>query len=323
MDVRVGPKQGWTPKNLNSRTVVLEKTLESPLDSREIKPVNPKENQPWIFIGKSDAKAEAPILWPPNVKSWLIRKDPDARKDWRQEEKGETEDEMVRQHRRLNGHEFDQTPGERENREAWRAAVHGVAKSQTGLSDWIATTKSGLSPRLPPSLLGTRFSCFPIIHPSYIRGFLQLWLEEVRGWRKRGEGFDRHWRCEMVRWEALDGGNLRSERVCGYWGRDEETRLWVSSVQSLSHVWLFATPWTASHQPPSPSPSPRLCFKSCPLSRWCHPTISSSVAPFSCPHSFPASETFPVIHCLHQVAKILELQLQYQSSQWIFRVDFL
>ena len=76
--------------------MVLEKTLESPLDSKKIKPVKPKENQPWIFIGKTDAEAEAPILWPPDVKSWLIGKAPDAGKDWRQEEKGTTEDEMVR-----------------------------------------------------------------------------------------------------------------------------------------------------------------------------------------------------------------------------------
>ena len=93
---------------------MLEKTLEGPLDSREIKPVNPKENQSWIFIGKSDAKAEAPILWPPDVKSWLIRKDPDARKDWRQEEKGETEDEMVGWHHWLNGHKFEPTLGDSE-----------------------------------------------------------------------------------------------------------------------------------------------------------------------------------------------------------------
>ena len=91
-------------------TVVLEKTLESPLDCKEIKPVNPKGNQSWIFIGRTDA--EAPILWPPDVKSQLIGKGPDARKDWRQEEKGMTEDEMVGWNHWLNGHEFKQTPGD-------------------------------------------------------------------------------------------------------------------------------------------------------------------------------------------------------------------
>ena len=88
--------------------MVLEKTLEGPLDSKEIKPVNPKENQSWIFTGRTDAEAEAPILWPPDVKSWLTGKDPDAGKDWRQE-KGMTEDEMVGWHHWLNGHEFEQT----------------------------------------------------------------------------------------------------------------------------------------------------------------------------------------------------------------------
>ena len=87
-------KEGWAPKNWCFQTVVLEKTLESPLDSKEIKSVNPKGNQPWIFIGRTDA--EAPILWPPDSKSRLIGKDPDAKKDWGQEEKRATEDEMVR-----------------------------------------------------------------------------------------------------------------------------------------------------------------------------------------------------------------------------------
>ena len=87
--------------------MVLEKTLESLLDTKEIKPVNPKENQPWIFIERTDAEAEAPILWPPDAKNWLIWKDPDAGEDWRQEEKRMTEDEMVGWHRWLNGHEFE------------------------------------------------------------------------------------------------------------------------------------------------------------------------------------------------------------------------
>ena len=92
-------------------TVVLEKTLESPLDCKEIKPVNPKGNQSWIFIGRTDAEAEAPILWQPDVKNWLIWKDPDAGKDWGQERKGMTEHVMVGWHHRLNGREFEQAPG--------------------------------------------------------------------------------------------------------------------------------------------------------------------------------------------------------------------
>ena len=91
--------------------VVLEKILKSPLDCKEIQPVHPKGNQSWIFIGKTDAEAETPILWTPDAKNWLLGKDPDAGKDWRQEEKGMTEDEMVGWHRWLDGHEFEQAPG--------------------------------------------------------------------------------------------------------------------------------------------------------------------------------------------------------------------
>ena len=100
-------KEIWSLKNWCLWTVVLEKTLESPLDCKEIQPVHPKGNQSWIFMGRTDAEAEAPILWPPDVKNWLIWKDPDAGKDWREEEKGMTEDEMVGWHYRLNGHEFE------------------------------------------------------------------------------------------------------------------------------------------------------------------------------------------------------------------------
>ena len=100
-------KEGWMPKNCCFWTVVLEKTLESSLDCKEIKSVNPKGYQPWIFIGRTDAEAEAPILWPPDVKRRLAGKDPDAGKDWRQEEKGTAEEEMVGWHHRLDGHEFE------------------------------------------------------------------------------------------------------------------------------------------------------------------------------------------------------------------------
>ena len=103
-------KESWVLKNWCFWTVVLEKTLESPLDCKEIQPVNPKGNQSWIFIGRTDAKAETSILWPHNAKNWLTGRDPDAGKDWRQEEKGMTEDEMVGCHHWLDGHEFEQTP---------------------------------------------------------------------------------------------------------------------------------------------------------------------------------------------------------------------
>ena len=104
----LGYKESWAPKNWCFWTVVLEKTLESPLDCKETKPINPKRNQSWIFIGRTDAEAETPILWPPDVKNWFTGKDPDAEKDWRQEEKRMTEDEMVGWHHRLDGHEFEQ-----------------------------------------------------------------------------------------------------------------------------------------------------------------------------------------------------------------------
>ena len=107
----LGYKESWGPKNWCFWTVVLEKTLESPLDSKEIKPVHPKGNQPWISIGRTDAEVETPILWPPDVKNWLIGKGPDAGKDWRQEEKGMTEDKMIGWHHRLDGHEFEWAPG--------------------------------------------------------------------------------------------------------------------------------------------------------------------------------------------------------------------
>ena len=100
-------KESWAPKNWCFWTVVLEKTVESPLDCKEMQPVHPKGSQSWIFIGRTDVEAETPILWPPDAKSWLIWKNPDAGKDWRQEEKEMTEGEMVGWHPLLDGHEFE------------------------------------------------------------------------------------------------------------------------------------------------------------------------------------------------------------------------
>ena len=104
MDVRVGLRRKRALKNWCFWTVVLQKTLESPLDCKEIQPVHPKGDQSWVFFGRNDAEAETPILWPTHVKSWLIRKDPDAGRDWGQEEKGMTEDEMAGWHHWINGH---------------------------------------------------------------------------------------------------------------------------------------------------------------------------------------------------------------------------
>ena len=128
-------KEGWVLNNWCFQTVVLEKTLESPLDSKQIKLVNPKGNQPWVFIGRTDA--EAPIFWPPDAKNWLIGKDPDAGKDWRQEEKG------WQRMRELDGITdsvnmsltiLQETV---KDREAWSAVVHGIPKSRMWLRDWV------------------------------------------------------------------------------------------------------------------------------------------------------------------------------------------
>ena len=188
-------KEGWALKNWCFWSVVLKKTLVSPLDSKEIKSVNFKGNQSWIFIGRTDVEAETPILWPPDAKSWLIGKDPDAGKDWRWE-KGMTEDEMVGWHCRLDGHEFECTPG--------------VDEGQGGLA------------------------------------------------------------------------------CCDSWGHNES--------ESRSVVSDSLRPHESKHtRPPRPSPTPGIHSDSRPSSPWCHPTISSSVVPFSSHlKSFPASVSFPM-----------------------------
>ena len=130
-------KEGWAPKTWCFWTVVPEKILECPLDCKEIKPVNPKGNQPWIFIGRTDA--EAPIFWPPDAKRWLTGKDADAGKGWRQKKKGVAEDgtDSITNTMDMNLSKPWETV---ENREAWHAIAHGVTKSQTWLSDWTTFT---------------------------------------------------------------------------------------------------------------------------------------------------------------------------------------
>ena len=146
--------ESWTAKKAEHWriwcfwTVVLERTLESPLDSKEIKPVNLNGNQPWILIGRTDA--EAPILWPPEVKSWLSGKDLDAGKNWGQEEM--TEDEIVGWHHCLNGHEFEQILGDGEGQGSLTCWLHGVTKSQTQPTERLNNEQHYM-----PGIIGTGF----------------------------------------------------------------------------------------------------------------------------------------------------------------------
>ena len=138
----------WAQKNWCFWTVVLEKTLESPLDCKEIQPVNSEVNQSWTFIGRNDADVETPVLWPPDAKSWLIWKDPDAGKHWGQEEKGTTQNEVVRWHHHLNGHGFGWTPEAGDGQAGLVSCSSWVAKSQTRMSNWTAITKVSITPWL-------------------------------------------------------------------------------------------------------------------------------------------------------------------------------
>ena len=135
MEVSVGLWRKLSPEDLMLLNCG-EKTLESPLNCKEIQPVHPKEDQSWIFIGRANAKAEVPILWPPDAKSWLIGKDPNVRKDWGQQEKGATENEMVGWHHRLNGHEFEQTLGDSEGQGSL-VCCSSWGRKQLDMTEWL------------------------------------------------------------------------------------------------------------------------------------------------------------------------------------------
>ena len=133
-------EERWVLKNWCFWTVVLEKTLESPLDCKEIQAVHPKGDQSWVFIGRTDAEAETPVLWPPHVKSWLIGKDPDAGRDWGQEENGVTEDEMTGWHHQLNGHEFGWTPGVCDG-QGGLACCDSWGRKELDMTEWLNWTE--------------------------------------------------------------------------------------------------------------------------------------------------------------------------------------
>ena len=137
-------KESWALKNWCFLTMVLEKTLESPLDCKETA-VNPKGNQSWIFIGRTDAEAEAPILWPPDAKNWLIRKDPNSGKDWRQEKKGTIEDEMVGWHHWLDGHEFEQPLGVGDGQGILLCCKESDMTKQLNWTEWLKNSTNLLS----------------------------------------------------------------------------------------------------------------------------------------------------------------------------------
>ena len=174
-------KESWAPKNWCFWNVVLEKILESPLDCEEIQLVHPKGDQSWIFIGRADAEAETPKLWPPDATNWLIGKDPDGGKDWRQEEKGTTEDEMVGWHHRLNGHEFERALGVGDGQGSLSCcSPWGLRGSDTterlnlnlcqwtGLGDWTASRITGWTAgfSLSFSVNMDKFCLFRLIFPE-------------------------------------------------------------------------------------------------------------------------------------------------------------
>ena len=214
-------KESWALKNWCFWTVVLEKTLKSPLDCKEIKPVHSNGKQSLIFIGRSDAVAEAPILWPPDTKSWLIRKDPDAEKDWRWEEKGTTEHEMdgISDLMHMSLSKLWELVMDRE---AWRAVIHGVTKSRTLLSDWTELNwtddAEAEAPILwPPDTKSWLIRKDPDAEKDWRREEKGMTEDKMVGWH--------HWFNGHEFGQALGVGDGQgSLACCSPWGRKESDR---------------------------------------------------------------------------------------------------
>ena len=298
-------KESLALKNWCFWTVVLEKTLESPLDCKEMQPVHSEGDQPWVFTGRTDDEAETPVLWPPDAKSWLIWKDPDAGKDWRQRRRG-------RQRMRWLDGITDATEmsfgGLRElvmDRETCYAAVHGVAKSWRRLKRLNSShNKRLLAVRCVLLLL----SCSVV-------------SDSVRPHRRQPTRLLHPWdfpgKSTGVGCHCLLRNSVEIPLKTG-------NRTTISSVQLFSRVHLFATPWAAAHQGSLSIINSRGLLKLMPSSWWCHPTISSPVIPFSSLHSHSQHQgLFKWVSSSHQVAKVLEFQLQHQYFQWIFRTVLL
>ena len=227
-------KESWGLKNWCFWTVVLKKTLESPSDSKEIKPVYPKGNQLWIFIGRIDAEAEAPILWPPDTKNWLIWKDPDGGKDWRQEEKGMTEDEMVGWRHLLNGHGFEQTPGDSEGQGSLECrSPRGRKESDT--TEWPNSNKG---------------KCYL---PSELGWYLHWWVKFLAPCHKSG--------ASLV---AQTVKNLPAMREIGVRSLSQEDLL-EKLMATHSSIPAWKIPWT---EEPGYSPQGR---KELDMTEW--PTL--------------------------------------------------